>query len=221
MNSLRKLIICPYFGSFPEWMDLFLADFHKSLSPIGYELLLDTDLDGFKKRVQEKLRINCPVTRGSSKVWDYRCTLGLLYEEELKGYDYWGTCDFDVVFGDVGKWFPDAEISTLDVWSNHHNYVCGFWTLYKNQRDVNNLFTNYPHWKEILSDKEVYGWVEMQYSRTLEKSPLQFRYSMLQGDPFNPPFILKKEGRKLYQKTNGEWTEIAMLHFRRDKRYPL
>jgi hypothetical protein len=210
MANLKKILITPYFGTFPEWMDKFEV-------PKGYDWFLDTDLDAFKKRVKDKLGIDYPGTYGSGKVWDYRCALGLLYEEEIKGFDFWGTVDFDVVFGDVNKFFPDEELTKLDIWSNHDSYVCGFWSLYRNCKDVNELFMKYPFWEDKLSTPDCLGWVEQQYSKLLEQSGLRYKYSMFQGDPYHPPFNLKKEDGKLYQ----DGVEIAMLHFRRDKKWPL
>ncbi len=214
MMPLKKLIITPYFGQFPEW-------FHKFEPPAGYDWLLDVNFNGFKKRVKERFGIEYPGTWGSTKVWDYRCAFGLLYAEELEGYDYWSHMDFDMVFGDVNKWFPDEEIEKLDIWSNHGTYICGPWTLYRNDRMINNLFLHHPDWKKLLLMPESTGWVEEGYSRIVEQSGLKYKYSFMQGDPYNPPFKLKKEGIKLWQETNEEWQEIAMLHFRRDKKWPL
>ena len=210
MSKLKRILICPYFGDLPEWWD-------KYEWPEGYDYILDTDLEGFKKRVRDKLGIDYPGVYGSGKVWDYRCALGLLYEEEIKGFDYWGTCDFDVVFGDVDKWFPDEELSQLDIWSNHDTYVCGCWSLYRNNPIVNRLFSWDEHWKDYMTLPTPNGWVEKSYSRLVEGSGLKYKYSFFQGDPYNPPFNLKKEDGKLFQ----DGVEIPMLHFRRSKIYPL
>jgi len=233
MSALKKILITPYFGKFPEWMDKFLP-------PDGYSWLLDTNLESFKQRVKDKLGIDYPGSWGESKIWDYRCALGLLYEEEIKWFGYWGTMDFDIVFGDVNKFFPDEELKELDVWSNHDTYVAGFWSLYRNCKEVNELFLKHPQWKEILENPTAIGWVEDKYSRLLEESGLRYKYSGdLQGDPYRPPFKLKKENDKLSQLItigNGtlgvsgrtkfyyepaEWFEIPMLHFRRSKIWPL
>lgn len=111
-------MICPFFGKMPEWMD-------KYEGPKGYEMLIDTDLNKFKQRVGDILHIEYPGVQGSGKVWDYRCALGLLYAEEIAGFDYWGHTDFDCVYGDVEKWVSDKFLLTVDVHSNHHSYVNG------------------------------------------------------------------------------------------------
>jgi hypothetical protein len=211
MEKLKRILICPYFGDLPAWWD----EFHW---PVGYGIILDRDLEGFKKRVKRVLDIDYPGEYGSGKVWDYRCALGLLYEKEIKDFDFWGTTDLDVVFGDVNKFFPDEQLNELDIWSNHGTYVCGFWTLYRNDPIVNRLFSHATKWKDYLISSEPNGWVETTYSRLVEGSGLMYKYSGdLQGDPYRPPFNLKKENGKLFQDGN----EIAMLHFRRDKKWPL
>lgn len=228
MAPLRKLIITPYFGSFPEWMDLWLADFNRTMRPQGYDLLLDTDLPSFKERVKKKLGVDCPIVRGSSKVWDYRGSLGVLYQEEIKDFDFYGCVDFDVVWGQINKWAGDEVLSELDVYSTHNAYVCGAFSLFRNSAEVNNLFRNFPLWQTKLEDPAPSGWIEQQYSRVLEISGLRYRYDISpQGNPFTDSPLLKKDNGRLFQYILKEdsdvldwgkaWKEIGLFHFRRSK----
>jgi hypothetical protein len=210
MSSKTKLLIVPFFGQLPEWYD-------KYEKPEGYDLLLDQDLEGFKKRVKSVLGIDCGIKPGTGKVWDFRPALGLLYAKEAKGYDFWGHTDLDCVYGNVDKWVTDEFLSGLDIHSNHNTYVCGCWTLYRNTDEVNNLFKKFSGWKDKMQGSEANGWVESEYSRTLEKSGLRYKYTFWQGNPYTETPNLKKENGKLYQ--DGE--EIMMFHFRRSKLWPL
>lgn len=220
---MRKIFITPYFGEFPEWMEKYKAHFEEVLRPAGYDWLLDTDLEGFKKRVKDKLGIDYPGLPGTGKVWDYRGALGFLYEEEIKGYDFWGHTDFDVVYGDVNKWVTDVFLAELDMHSNHNTYVNGCWSLYRNIPEVNKLFMQADHWDHYLRFKIANGWVEGEFSRVLERSGLQYKYTFWQGNPYDSDPILKFENGKLYQdvKRDGTWEEIMMFHFRRSKRWPI
>ncbi len=213
-SRIKKVFICPYFGELPPWFDLYKPQIEK-LKKYGYDFIIDQDLEGFKKRVKEKLDIDCPIKSGTGKVWDYRPTLGLLYEDEIKGYDFWGHTDFDVVYGDVGAWVTDEFLDGLDLHSNHDTYVCGCWSLYRNNKRVNNLFKDPPYWKDFMITERANGWVETGFSRYLEISGLRYKYTFWQGDPDDPQIELK-EG-KLYQKGK----EIMMYHFRRQKVWPL
>lgn len=200
----------PFFGPLPEWWGKFEI-------PKGYNFILDDDLEGFKQRVKAKLGIDYPGTSGSGKVWDYRCALGLLYEDEIKKYDYWGHTDPDCVFGDVDKWVTDEFLSSVTVHSNHHSYVNGCWSLYRNAKPINRLFQDYPFWAEKMVHPEPNGWVENEFSRTLEESGFKYAYTFWQGWPYTTIPNLTKQDGKLYQ--DGE--EIMMFHFRRSKKWPL
>ena len=203
-------MICPYFGDMPEWISNFKL-------PEGYEMILDLHLEGFKGRVKEKLGIDYPGLPGTGKVWDYRGSLGYLYEEEIKGYDYWGHCDFDVVFGDMNKWLPDKLLCNFDVFSGHDTYVNGCFSLYKNTKEVRELFFECKNWRPNLMADRSTGWIEEEYSRTLEQSGLKYLYTFWQGNPWTNELNLSKKGNTLYQ--NG--IEIAFFHFRHSKRWPL
>lgn len=212
----------PYFGPFPSWIESYNKHFEEQLRPKGYDLLVDTDLEGFKKRVKDKIGIEYLGLPGTGKIWDFRASLGLLYEDEIKGYDFWGHTDYDCVYGDVEKWVSDEFLNELDVHSNHDEYVNGPWTLYRNNSTVNNLFFR-SDWRKYMEIPQPTGWIEKPYSRTLEESGLRYKYTFWQGDPYQYEPRLKLKDGKLYQdiKHNGEWEEIMTFHFRRSKRWPL
>lgn len=204
-------MLSPFFGKLPPWMD-------KYEPPAGYSFLLDTDFEKFKQRVGDKLGIDYPAEIGSGKPWDYRPMLGVLYEEEIKGFDFWGTTDLDCVYGDVNKWITDEFLSPIDVHSNHDTYIMGAWTLYRNVKIVNNFFRQIGPWRDYLIYPEPNAWVETDFSRCLEQSGLRYKYTFWQGWPYSTTPNLVKHDGKLYQ--DGE--EVMMFHFRRSKpKWPL
>jgi hypothetical protein len=216
VNMIRKLFILPYFGNLPPWFEQWKENFEAQLRPAGYDYLLDTDIESFKARVKSKLGIDYPGLPGAGKVWDYRCALGYLYEEEISGYDFWAHTDFDCVYGDVGKYITDELLNSLDLYSGHNTYVCGCWSLYRNTKPVNKLFIKITGWEDFLNNEHPNGWVETVYSRALERSGLRYMYTFNQGNPWLMAPNLKLENGKLYQ--DGE--EIMFFHFRHSKVWP-
>ena len=213
---MKKLFLIPFFGSPPPWYPQYI-DHVRHLQSHGYDLLIDTDLAKFQERVRSKLHIDCPIIPGTGKLWDYRATLGYLYEEETAGYDFWGHTDLDCVYGNVGKWVTDEFLGNLDIHSNHGTYICGPWTLYRNVARVNQLFMEQDDWQGYLERPEVNAWVEAAYSRLVERSGLRFQYTYWQNlNPSDDSGIAFRDG-KLYD--HGQ--EIMMYHFRRTKRWPL
>ena len=207
----KKIFILPFFGDLPPWID----QWKENMKHLNYDYIIDQDLEGFKKRVKRVLGIECNIVSGTGKVWDYRPALGLLYAKEIEGYTHWGHTDFDCVYGDVDKYEPEE----YDIWSNHHNYIMGAWTIYKNDPVINNLFKLHPIWEQILSSKDITAWAETTYTEIVDRN-VNIVYTHHQSkDPNNFNNItyklINKKG-KLYD--DGD--EIMMCHFRHTKVYP-
>jgi hypothetical protein len=217
---IRKLLICPYFGDFPPWYDAWYEN-ARVLSPLGYDILIDTDEDVFRDRVRGILGVECPRMAGTGKSWDFRPTLGLLYEKELEGYDFWGHTDMDVVYGRIGRWVNDEFLQGLDMHSDCRSYVNGPWSLYRNTPMMRDLFTEEHFWQSILEDPVPSGWAEMQFSKIIEYSHQEGRLvkKWTQWQVFEESDLadlrLDDEGRL----TLGP-REVFMAHFRRTKVYP-
>jgi len=212
---LKKIFIMIWFGPLPEWTDQWIANMER-LKPLGYDYLMFTNLEMFKARVRDKLDLEPNILPQTGKPWDYRAMLGVLFEEEIKGYDFFGHTDFDCVYGNVDKWVTDEFLDGLDVHSNHNEYICGPWTLYRNIKEVRELYMKTPSWRPILMDQRSTGWVEMEYSRLLENSGLRYKYTLWQNKDFNIDKNIRWDNG-LY---DGD-EEIMMFHFKRTKRYPL
>lgn len=227
----RRLMITPWFGKLPDWFDQYLANI-ELLKPFGYDWLITTNLGLFKQRVKEKLGLECPIVPGTGKLWDYRASLGVLFEEELTGYEFWGHADFDCVFGRIDHFVPDAKLAELDIWSNHADpkeryggYICGPWTLYRNVPKINTLFMRHPRWREILSDPTPIGWVEHHDGFTgivdaaHNAGEIKRLYTMYQTADLNDGSTLRMVDGALYEGP-GTGVERMMSHFKRTKTYP-
>ena len=216
---IKKLMIVPWFGSFPPWMDRWIANI-EVLKSSGYDFLLTTNLDLFNDRCERLLGFRTPIVPGGGKLHDYRPLLGFLFQEELKGYDFWGHTDFDCVYGDVAKFLPDSKLAELDVYADGP-YICGPWTLYRNDPfKVNDLYTQVSDWVAQVQDPSTSGWAEGVFSRALEHmrdaGKLRLEFGSLhryEAEDFSKLVV----GRRTLFLGNDE---IFMYHFRRTKRYP-
>ncbi len=219
MTELRKLLICPWFGPLPTWFPLWRKNIAR-LEDDGYDVLLDHDLDAFKSRVNYTLGVNCPIVAGTGKIHDYRAAFGLLYEQELEGYDFWGHTDFDCVYGRVGTFLPDFVLKPLDIFSNHIDYMSGPWSLYRNSRFISTLFMQSPHWAGILEDPVTTGWVEREFTRIVdqanEEGYLRRQYESWQTRNLDDFSSVHFDGDKLLEGHR----EIMVAHFRRTKVWP-
>ena len=98
MAHLKKILITPFFGDLPEWFPAFKLHFGEFLAREGYSWLFTQDLQDFNDRCDARLGFYSSVRWNSGKLWDYRPTLGLLYDDLIRGFDFWGHTDLDCVF---------------------------------------------------------------------------------------------------------------------------
>lgn len=216
---LKKLMIIPWFGELPAWFDYWKENFDR-LKQYGYEYIMPRDVAEFKQRVKTKLGIeNCPVKDGYGKVHDYRLAFGKLFEEELTRYDFYGHTDLDCIYGKIDNFVTEDLLNSVDIHSNHHNYICGPWTLYRNIDKINNLFYEHPRWREELESETISGWGEVEYSQIVDrhaKNDIRLKYTHWQGKNPHNDENLQWRGESLYDGND----EIMMFHFRHLKRWP-
>lgn len=219
---IEKLLICPYFGEYPPWMDAFMENVATYLCPVGYTLLIDSDEDAFRDRVREKLEIEPPPLWGTGKTWDFRPALGCLYQDELEGrhFDFWGHVDFDVVFGRVDQFVTDEFLQPLDQHSNCADYVNGCWSLYRNTPQMCDLFKEDPSWQWLMEDPNPTGWIEKEFSRLILLAEQEGRLTKAwtQWQVYQPGLLAGlywEDGKLMCQ-----GVEQMMAHFRRTKVYP-
>lgn len=216
---LRKLLITHWFGLLPEWFHLWCENI-ESLERYGYDVLLITDLEETTTRVHDILGLRFPGEEGGTKMHDLRPALGMLYEDRIEGYDFYGHTDLDCVYGRVGGWLPDEVLGELDAHSNHPTYQCGPWSLYRNERDVRELFMGCPDWQGQIENPRTTGWVEKDYSLLVddlhEQGELRRLWTYWQVNRIGHYDRVRWDGDRLM---DGD-EEIFMCHFNRTKVYP-
>jgi hypothetical protein len=147
MNHKIALVI-PYYGRRPVYLPVWLlcAGHNPSL-----DFLLVTDLPWPKPLPKNVKHIHMPFEElrartqalfdfevsleSAYKLCDFKPAFGLIFADLLTGYDFWGHCDLDLVFGCVESFLGDALL-------RHYERVQykGHFALYKNCPKMNTLF---------------------------------------------------------------------------------
>lgn len=170
MKNKVVFIIC-YFGTCPNYYSLWenSAIFNKN-----FNFLIFTDNDGFKdnknikviktslkeisKLATEKIGVNIDIKK-PYKLCDFKPTYGLIFEDYIKEYDFWGYCDMDLVFGKLDDFLNDSIFEKNDVILN-----LGHMTLYKNNEKNKYLFKKNGSiygYDLVLTSEENYAFDEM------------------------------------------------------------
>lgn len=145
---MEKIVfIIPYFGKFPNYIDLFLksCSYNKDIDwlfvtdndlDVSYPNIhiLDWSFEQLKEQISKKLKIEDPIP-APYKLCDYRPAYGEIFADYLTEYDFWGHCDLDLIYGDVSKYIRKAPLEEYD-----RIFTFGHMTLYRNTEKVNRYY---------------------------------------------------------------------------------
>ena len=158
-------VIFPYFGILPVHYKMWRVSALRN-PDIDFMFFTDTDVEPAKNIIVHKMQFkdfrqivqkgfDFPIVLDRPyKICDYRPAFAYILSDYIKGYDFWGWGDLDVVYGDIRHFFTDDVLS-------HHKMISGFghFTLYHNDKDTNNFFM-----------KHIGGYVDYKDAFTQQKS---------------------------------------------------
>lgn len=137
------IIVC-FFGAFPNYVDLWLksckdnptidwiifTDQEPISAPIKNVRFEKISLHEMRDRISRKMGFQVVLER-PYKLCDYKPVYGVVFEEYLRGYDFWGYCDLDMIFGDIRNFITQDVLNSFDkiLWFGHL-------TLYRNTPEV-------------------------------------------------------------------------------------
>lgn len=145
---MKVAIIVAYFGKMPDYYQLFL-DSCKRNSQFDWMIFSDDDtaynypenvhlinmkFKECQKLVQSKFEFTTILPR-PQKLCDYKCAYGIIFEEYIKDYTWWGHCDLDQIFGDLSSFITAKMLNRYD-----KLFSLGHLTLYRNTYDNNRVF---------------------------------------------------------------------------------
>ena len=149
----RCVFILPWFGALRNYFDLFLTSCQNNDE---YDWIILTDnaprwtpsnvkvltmsFDEFQRVVQSKFDFRIMIDK-PYKICDFKPALGYIFEKEISGYEYWGHCDCDLIFGRLAP-----LLEPLFDEGYEKIFSAGHLTLYRNTCENNRRF--------LLADKD-------------------------------------------------------------------
>jgi len=149
-----KFIVC-WFGEWPVWFPGFLLScmYNKDIEWLFFTdckipanhpdnvMFKKCNMNYISTLASEKL--NHPVKfERAYKLCDLRPAYGVVFEDYIRGYDFWGFCDLDVVFGDIKKFITDDILNNNEIITSRKHVIAGHFTLLKNTPKINTIYKN-------------------------------------------------------------------------------
>lgn len=177
MTRIAQII--PYFGAWPEWIDLYLYSCgrNKSIDFIFYTdcgipqsakeipnlIFHHISLDDYYKYVGSRLSVSYKPEK-IYKLTDLKPFLGLVHREELRGYDWWGFGDIDLVYGDLSMLINEENLSRYNLITTHNYHIAGHCTFMRNNEFYRDACMLIRDWQTRLGDDTHYGFDEDEWS---------------------------------------------------------
>ena len=265
---LKKVFVLTQFGKHHKWTKQYLDNikrlgqygwYWKIFTPNKYKNvpsnceIIPMTIEEFNTLIEKKLGYNPQnfiTDKGvpSKPVSDFYVATGVIFEDYIKGYDFWGITNWDVVYGRLDQFLPDDMLSELDVFTDDVGQVNGVFSLFKNIKKVNNLFREIPDIEKMLTEHRLFGIDEIYLIEPLRKAsksealtyihpqfyPLHSYDRLIQHVPV-PQLEIQTDG-SLWEKfkdmdipPNSEYNfpkgyiakEIMYFHFSYTKKWPL
>lgn len=163
-SIMKYVIIQPYFGIFPVWMDLFLYSCSKN-SQVDFVFYTDcapspaqskypnvtfymTSFQDYCRMVSKRLGILFKPDN-AYKLCDLKPFLGIVHREVIEPYDCWGYCDIDLVLGDLTILLD--RMNEYDFISTHADRASGHFTMMKVNSKYTKACFKISGWKQKLT----------------------------------------------------------------------
>lgn len=157
--SHKIAVIIVYFGKFPNYFPLFLescannsefdwlffTDQNIRLKTSWHNVhIYNYNLSEIEKRATSLFPFSIHIST-PYKLCDYRPLYGQIFRLELNGFDFWGYCDVDMIFGHLTDFITDDMLNKYDkLFKNGH------FCLYRNTDKIN------ISWKKYTEEKLLY-----------------------------------------------------------------
>lgn len=158
-------VIMPYFGILPAQFNMWL---HSAMYNASVDFLIFTDnklnstgnikvynmtFEEFASIIQEAFDFPIVLNR-PYKLCEYKPVYGYALQKYIKGYDYWGFGDMDLVYGDIRAFITDEILDKYKMFLGW-----GHFTLFKNDDETNRYFMEkvegYQYFKDAFTTEVI------------------------------------------------------------------
>jgi hypothetical protein len=121
--------------------------------------IIESTLEQFRARASEMLGEQI-FFDNPYKVCDFKPAFGVLFEEYLREYDFWGNADIDIVYGNIRDFLTKELLNNNDVITARREYLAGHMTLYRNTPEINRLYEASADYPSIFLEPQHFSFCE-------------------------------------------------------------
>jgi Family of unknown function (DUF6625)/Leucine rich repeat len=240
-NVKKICFVVVYFGKWPIWFPAFLHSckenptinwifFTDCGSPTRHPpnvVFYHKTLPQMRELLRKKIGKGA-ILEYAYKVCDYKPAFGIVFGEYLTGFDFWGHCDIDIIWGDIRKYTTDEILDKYDIFSTRQGSISGHFSLFRNTLSINQLFRQSSEFAGVMRQVKCRAFDEEGMTRLIARLAradsirvywpkfLQNYADPKTDSPSTLPRHINKyfwEKGKLFDCTGEAAAEILYLHF--------
>src|SRR5262249_20641845 len=89
--------------------------------------------------------------------------MGLLHEEDIRDFPFFGFSDIDVIYGRIARFYSEAVLAETDVVSTHPERISGHFAVFRNTRAIRHAFERIPGYHQRLEEADNAALDEVPY----------------------------------------------------------
>jgi hypothetical protein len=176
---MKKIaLIITYFGELPFWFPAFQHSCRYN-PDIQWLIFSDADrpkecsenitfikysVNDFCKIATKKIGVRLTINHSYLyKICDFKPTFGLIYEDYIKEYDFWGHCDLDIVWGKINNFIDDNLLEKYDIITSRLRRISGHFCLYRNTDEIKSFYLKMPLSIQLLQDSRKYQKIDEEF----------------------------------------------------------
>lgn len=182
----KIVIIIPYFGKWPPWMEYFLlscgynssidwllfSDCGKPSSKADNVRYIDFTLDDLNRLASQRTGLSLDI-RDPYKLCDLKPAYGDVFADYIGEYEFWGYGDIDLIYGNLNAYFIDELLENYDILSNHYGFITGHLCLLRNIPETVFLYKKDDLYKAAFKDPYYTGFDEQLLKRKINPEAAQ------------------------------------------------
>lgn len=175
-NENRIALVSVYFGKLPWYFSFFLRSCAANSNVTFYIVtdqpgpprlpenvhIVTMTLPELQQIMSRKLGFEVSLTY-AYKLCDYKPSYGIIFDDLLSEYSFWGYCDIDLIFGDIRGFITDDVLDQHDVITIREDYLAGYFTLFRNQDVINRLFQQSRDYRLVFTSEEHFCFDECNF----------------------------------------------------------
>lgn len=183
LDMTSIIVIATYFGKWPVWFPAFLLSCARN-DTLEWLFFTDCDLPRVSYRNIRFERMNLGqlndlasrqlgfrIQKGAYSQVDLQPAYGVIFQQYIEGFDFWGHCDIDVIWGNIRGFLTEDTLQNHDILSFRKDFLAGHLTVWRNEPEINSLFSRVPAYRQILSSAEHRNFDENVMSTFLRTVP--------------------------------------------------